>query len=205
MGSWGGEWVFKRLRELSHPNPYTSVFLNKQTWGHWMGFHFFRILHFLKIILACSKWRAGWKEHEEGAQTDNWRLDQDHDKGYTLSGYISEAEMADSGDGLNMGDMGEGRTREVSKTSSLSKQVLCYDLQGRREPQPQFSILSAFYTSYSYRMLYKGVKWIRHVWEGEGHNLGNQRALYQWLHWLNSEIDSPKTRSVFLQRTQGIH
>ena len=50
--------------------------------------------------------------------------------------------MADSGDGLNMGDMGEGRTKEVSKTSSLSKQVFCYDLRGRREPQPWFSALS---------------------------------------------------------------
>ena len=45
---------------------------------------------------------------------------------------------------------------------------------------------SAFYTFYFYCILYKGVKWIWHVWEGEGHNLGNQRALYQWLHWLNS-------------------
>ena len=144
MGSWGGEWVIKRLRELSHPNPYTSVFLNKQTWDHWVDFHFFCILRFLKIILACSKWRAGWKEHEQGAQTDNWRPDQDSGKGYILSGYISEAAMADSGDGLNMGDMGEGRTKQVSKTSSLSKQVFCYDLWGRREPQPRFSALSQF-------------------------------------------------------------
>lgn len=132
----------KRLRQFSHPNPYTSVFLNKQTWDHWVDFHFFCILHFLKIILACSKWRAGWKEHEQGAQTDNWRPDQDSGKGYILSGYISEAAMADSGDGLNMGDMGEGRTKQVSKTSSLSKQVFCYDLWGRREPQPRFSALS---------------------------------------------------------------
>ena len=82
---------------------------------------------------------------------------------------------------------GEKRTKDVSKTSSLSKQVLCYDLWGEgTHSHNSLTSHSAFYPFYLYLILYKGVKWIWHVWEGEGHNLGNQKALYQWLHWQNS-------------------
>lgn len=43
---------------------------------------------------------------------------------------------------------------------------------------------SVFYTSYAYRMLYKGVKWIRHVWEGEGHKETKEPCISDYIDWI---------------------
>lgn len=93
--------------------------------------------------------------------------------------------MADSGEGLNMGEKKEQRMSLRLPAWASRFYVMTY---GEKGPTVTISLTShsAFYPFYLYLILYKGVKWIWHVWEGEGHNLGNQKALYQWLHWQNS-------------------
>lgn len=89
------------------------------------------------------------------------------------------------------GGYGRRKNKERLQDSSLSTQVLCYDLWWGREPQPHLSDNPSWCTVPTlclYCILNKRVKWIWHVWEGEVHNLGHQRALYQWLHWLNSRL-----------------
>lgn len=91
--------------------------------------------------------------------------------------------MTDLNDGLDGGAY--GRRRKAPKIACSSKQVGCVMTYGGEGSHSHTSLTSLSLCTLPILCLAsvknKGVKWIRHVWEGESHIWETL-----WLYWLNS-------------------
>lgn len=181
------------------------------------GFTFFFLyLHFLKIILACGKWSEKGKEHEQGGQTESCsRNNGDLDQWQRT--YISKIHFGGRNDQLgNMRDMGGygryggyGRMKSkdrLPRFPAWAEQVvgLCHDLWW--EPQPHLSDKpSTVHSVHSLPWMHQkqGSKMNLTCVRERGSHLGNQRALYEWLHWLNSMRLFPKDQVNFSAEDSG--
>lgn len=157
-------------------------------------------LHFLKIILSMQvkgRVERAWV----GAQTELALWIRTVTVDIYFQDYL-EAKWSWLCWWTEYGDKGEGKNKGSPKTSSLSKQVLCYDLRGRREPQPQFSS-SVHSTHPMPTACHTKEQWIRQ--QGEGHNGETKEpCISDYIDWILWDW-FPKDQVSLLQRTQGIH